>query len=87
MRGQQDRFAAAGEGEDQVLDLATAERVEPGRRLVEDDEVGVVDERLSEADAARHALGKFADDAAPRVLESDHVEQLLDALPALGRRG
>ncbi len=43
---------------------------------VEDDQVGVVNERLGQADAALHAFREFADRAGLRLVQSDHVEQL-----------
>ena len=56
VRRKEDGLAAAGEGDDEVLDLAAAQRVEAGRRLVEDDEVRIVDQRLREADPPGHSL-------------------------------
>ena len=79
---QDDRLAALGERENQILDFAAADRVEPGGRLVEDDQVGVVDERLRQADAALHALREFADVTPPGVVQPDHLDQLLGALAA-----
>ena len=43
-------------------------------------------DQLGEADAALHALGKFADGAAADLVEADHFEQLLGALVALAGR-
>ena len=37
-------------------DVAAAQRVEPRHRLVEEDDLGVVDQRLRDADALHHAL-------------------------------
>src|SRR5690606_7417984 len=48
--GEQDGLAAPAQLDDQVLDLARADRIEAGRGLVEDEEVGVVDEGLGQAD-------------------------------------
>ena len=45
-----------------------------------DDQVGVVDERLRQADAALHALREFADVTTPGVAQPDHLDQLLGAL-------
>ena len=55
----------------------------PGRRLVENDQVGIVDERLRQADAALHAFGKFAHRARPRLAQADHFQQLLRAIVAV----
>ena len=47
------------EPQDHVLHFARADRVEAAGGLVEQDQLGLVDQRLGEADAARHALGVF----------------------------
>ena len=49
--GQQDRLAAPAELDDQVLDLPRADRIKAGGGLVEDEEIGIVDESLGDADA------------------------------------
>lgn len=77
--GEEDGFAAGGEGADDVLDLARALGVEAGGGFVEDDEVWVVEEGLREADAAGHALGEVADDAVAGFVEADHAQELLGA--------
>ena len=59
----EDRLALLAQLDDQVLHPARAERVEAGGRLVEDDQLRVVDERLGQADALPHALGVFLEDA------------------------
>ena len=83
MAAQDDGLAAPGQRQDQILDLAAADGVEAGGRLVEDDQVGVVDERLGQADAALHALGELADRPRPGLAQADHFEQLLGAVLAL----
>ena len=50
VRREQDRVPLA-QLADQGADLADLDRVEPGRRLVEDQDVGVVDHRLGQPDA------------------------------------
>ena len=54
----------------------------PDGRFVENDEVGIVDERLRQADAALHAFGKFADGPRARLAQADHFEQLFGAIVA-----
>ena len=57
-------------------------RVETRRRLVQDDQLGLVDQRLGQADALAHALGVLLQDALAIVLEADALDQLLGpALP------
>ena len=76
---QQDGFSAGDQGEDEVLDLAGALGIEAGGRFVENDQIGIVEEGLGEADAAGHALGEAPDGAMAGVREARHVEQLVNA--------
>ena len=41
------------------MDVAAANRVEPRHRLVEEDDLGIVDERLRDAHALQHPLGEL----------------------------
>ena len=45
---------------DEVPELAARQRIDAGRRLVEDEEVGIVDERAAEAELLLHAAGELA---------------------------
>jgi len=47
------------EPENQMPDLAPAQRIEPGHRFVEKDDFGFVDERLRDTDPLQHALGEL----------------------------
>ena len=55
-----------------------AERVEARHRLVEEDHLGIVDQRLGQADALQHALRELAQLQAPLGAEADLVEQAVD---------
>ena len=83
MAAQDYRLAAPRERNDQIFHLATANGIKAGGRFVENDEVGVIDERLCQSDAPLHAFGKFANGARLGFAEANHVEQLLCALAAL----
>ena len=83
MAAENHRLAAPRQSDDEILDLAAADGVEAGSRFVEDDEVGIVDERLRETDAALHALGEFAHRARARLAQADHFQQLLGPIVAL----
>ena len=64
------------ERDDQVLHFARADRIESGGRLVEQDQIGVVDQGLCQADAPSHAFGVFAQLAFSGLgIEPDDVEQ------------
>ena len=87
MAAQDDRFASPGQGHYQVLHLAAANRVQPGRGFIEDDEIRIINQRLGEADAALHSFGKFAHRPRPRLGQADHLQQLLvSALPLFVRQ-
>ena len=63
VRREQDRVPVA-QLADQVADLADLDRVEPGGRLVEDQDVGVVDQRLGQADPLAEPSREVAEDPA-----------------------
>ena len=54
------RLAALVQALDDALHLDAADRVEARHRLVEEHELGIVDQRLGDADALQHALGVLA---------------------------
>ncbi len=86
MGGKQNGFSALRECDDEVLHLVAADGVEARGGFVEDDEVGIVDERLGQSDAPHHSFGELADRSPSRVSEADHFEELCDARAA-HRRG
>ena len=61
--------------QDQRAHVAAAERVEARHRLVEEDDLGVVDQRLGEADALDHPLRELAQLQPPLGAEADLVQQ------------
>ena len=85
VRVEEHRLAALVQVLDDALDLDAADRVEPGHRLVEQHELGVVDERLGDADALQHALGVLAQVRVGGALQTDVPEQGLDALAPAAR--
>ena len=84
VRAEDDRVIA-GELLDQLARFDDLLRVEAGRRLVEDEHVGVVDERLREADALPVALRQLAAQAVRHVVDARALHHLLDALRAARR--
>ena len=61
-------------------------RVEPGRRLVEEEDARAVDEREREVEAPLHPARVRAHLALGRGLQADALEQLVGPLVALGLR-
>ncbi len=59
--GQQNRLPLLAQFADQFLDLGGADRVQAGRRLVEKDQLRVVDQGLRQTDPALHALRILAE--------------------------
>ena len=60
--------------------------VEPGGRLVEEQDARAMDERERQVEPALHPAGVAAHLAVGRVVETDALEQLVGARPALGPR-
>ena len=75
VRAEEHRAAAVAQPQDQLADLAPAERVEPRHRLVEEHDLGIVDERLRDADALQHALRELAQLQPALGADADLVEQ------------
>src|SRR5262249_27847707 len=80
VRVEEDRRAPAAQLVEDLADLAAADRIDAVGRLVEEDHVGVVYQRLGDAHALFHALGIGLDLVVHAALEADHVEDLADAL-------
>ena len=87
LRRQEDRDAVvAAKPRDLVPQGRAALRVEPGRRLVEEDDARTVDEGERQVEPPLHPARVRPDLAVGRAGETDAHEQLLGARPALGAR-
>ena len=84
VRAEEHRPPLVAQLEDQRADVAAAERIEPRHRLVEEDHLGIVEERLRDADALDHALRELPQLKAALGADTDAVEQRADALAAVG---
>ena len=82
VRAEQHRLAPAGEGSDEILDLPGPDRVHAAGRLVEDEQLGIVDQALREADPPLHTLGVLADRPVLHRFEADHLQKHVDSLTA-----
>ena len=71
---------------DQRPELPPRERIDAGRRLVEDEQIRLVDQRAAQPDLLLHAARELAGGTIGEGTEPGGVEQLLDARPALVRR-
>src|SRR5262245_41225765 len=69
-----------------VPDGVATDRIEPDRRLVEDEHPGLVHERLGELEAPDHATRVAVGGPVGGVLEVHRGKQLLDAVGALAAR-
>ena len=72
--------------ENQRAHVAAAQRIEAGHRLVEDHELGIVDQRLGDADALQHALREFSQLQPALGADADLVEQTRRRARAARRR-
>ncbi len=78
MRVQEDRPALRRFFLQQVADLPPADRIDAVRRLVEQEDVGLVHERGGQAEPLRHPLGELLDPHIGPVGEADALEQPRD---------
>ena len=74
-----------GQRLDELPDADDLLGIEADRRLVEDQHVGIADERLGEAHPLAVALREPADQPLPHVGNLAPLEHLADAAPALAR--
>ena len=79
VRGEEDRGAAGAELAHQLAHVLHALRVEAAGGLVEDHELGRVDERVGDAEALLHAVRVVADLGVGALAQADDVEHLVDA--------
>ena len=75
MRGEQDDLIR-GEAGDEVAEAHALLGVKPGRGLVEDEDVRVVEDRLRDAESLLHASRERADAAVLLARKADPVEKL-----------
>ena len=87
LRGEEHGRALGVQLRDLLPDRLAADRVEAGRRLVEEEHLGLVDERRGEVEPAAHPARVGADPPVGGALEPDAVEQRLGALARPSARG
>ena len=78
MARDEQRRAAVGEAVEELPQVAAQQRIEPDRRLVEDEQVGLAEQRGRERDAGALAAGQPVDDPVAVLLERDVRERALD---------
>ena len=81
--GEQHGDAERAEAGDQGQHLLAPHRVEAGRGLVEEHELGIGDERLGQLGPLAHAGGEAADGPEAGLVEADQVEHV--RCPLAGR--
>jgi hypothetical protein len=77
--GAEDDGVVAGEVLEQVADLDDLGGVEAAGRLIEDQDIGIVDDGLSDADALAVALGELADQLGADLAERAFADDVIDA--------
>ena len=75
--------AAGADRVDEFPELPPRQRIDAGRRLVEDQQVRVMDESAAEPELLFHAAGQGAHGAIGKGRKSRRRQQFLDAFPAL----
>src|SRR5437867_5151946 len=84
VRGEKDRLALVLQPLNDFAHLHAAKRVQAAGGLVQDQQVGIIDQRLSQTDALLHAFGIGFDRAFARGLQFHQLEQAVDAPVRLG---
>ena len=86
MRRQYQRDPALPEAEEPVPDGVASLRVEPGRRLVQQQQVRIVDERARDREPALHSARERLHAVICSLVQLDEFEQLIRALAQLAAR-
>jgi hypothetical protein len=86
MRGEEDGGPACLEVQNDVLEQVLVDRVEATERLVEDEQLGLVDHRAYELDLLLHALRQILDPPVRPLGEAEALEPREAATPALPPR-
>jgi len=81
---EEDRGAALALVTDNIADQVTAHGIEAGGGFVEEDQFGLMDEGLRQADALHHAFGKAAEASIAMRGEADQIDVGRNALAQLG---
>jgi hypothetical protein len=76
VRGDQDAVALVSEGLKQLLEAISADSVEPGERLVEQEQLGVLDQSARDQDTLALPTGEVAERTLSKVGEPNGVERL-----------
>ena len=79
VRGKEHGFALVFQALDDFADFHAAQRIEAAGRFIENQQIGIVDERLREADALLHSFGIGFDGTFAGLLQFDQLEQLVNA--------
>ena len=84
--GGEDDGAVAAQGGEQVQEAIALGGVQAGRGLVDNDEAGIAEQRLRDAEALLHAAGIGGEGLLANVPQIGLLEQRVDHLLALGLR-
>ncbi|OPZ22417.1 MAG: hypothetical protein BWZ10_00425 [candidate division BRC1 bacterium ADurb.BinA364] len=83
VRGEEDGFSLFAQPQDDVAHLLAPQRIEARLRLVEEDQFGIVQQRLGQPDALIHALGIALERQIGGVRQADQFQQFADFAAAL----
>ena len=83
VRAEEHGAAARAKREDQIAHVTTAQRIEARHRLVEEHDLGIVQQRLRQADALDHAFRELPQPQPPFMAETHLIEHARDARPRI----
>ena len=81
VRGEKDRLLFLAQLQNQIAHFAAPDGVKAGHRLVEENHVGVIDQRLRDARSLHHPFGKPPKRDVSRLGESHSLQKLINAPP------
>src|SRR6185312_15165468 len=79
VRRKENRFPFVLEPLNNVTNFHTPDGIEPARRLVENQQIGIIDERLCKTDTLLHPLGISFDEPFARVLKLDQFQNKINS--------
>src|SRR6266478_3985241 len=79
MRAIEDGFAAGAQGLNEIFDDESGSDVEAGKRLVQDEQIGIVHESGDEKDALAHALGIRSERNVAMRPQGEELEEGIDS--------
>ena len=77
VRAEKDRLPPITQTQNQVTHLFSTDRVQAGHGLIENDQFGIMDERLGKADTLQHPFGEFSQLPRARLTQPNELQKVV----------